>query len=213
MSGFQQNSSRIGSIQNESNTFKTRPVSRGRVGKYVPPQRNNNQSSIKRPVKVDMDNIDAFPAFNNQVAVVVVDSQAEQEDKINKVSDYLKICMKTKEDSSSQLEPGWMALKRCENTYNIVYSTDGRQYDSFDQYENEISKLREEEEEVQYYERVEKIALQNEQRFFDDYELHGENSIMYQEYCRHQRYLEEYPEDEDMDNDNGEDSGEDSGYD
>ena len=60
---------------------------------------------------------------------------------------------------------------------------------------------------------MEKIALQNEQRFFDDYELHGENSIMYQEYCRHQRYLEEYPEDEDMDNDNGEDSGEDSGYD
>tara|TARA_B110000285_G_scaffold222577_1_gene276944 strand:+ start:1519 stop:2157 length:639 start_codon:yes stop_codon:yes gene_type:complete len=212
MSGFQQNSSRTGSIQNESNKFKARPATRGKVGKYVPPQRNNKQGSIKRLVKVDMDNIDAFPAFNNQVAVVV-DSQSEQEDKKNTISDYLKTCMKTKEETSSQLDPGWMALKRCENTHNIVYSTDGRQYDSFDQYENELSKIHEEEEEVQYYERMERLALQNEQRLFDDYELYGENSIMYQEYCRHQRYLEEYPEDEDLDNDNGEDSGEDSGYD
>jgi hypothetical protein len=179
----------------------------------VPPHRKNKQDTIKKNKKLDINNTTEFPTFNNQ-NLIVSDTQIEPEDKKDNISDYLKICMKTKEDAlAGKLEPGWISLRRDKKTHKMMYSEDGKHYVSIDHYDSKIRKIHEEEEEEQYQEWIKEYHYRNEKRLWDDYELYGEESIMYQEYCRHQQYLEEYPDEDDIDNENMEDSGEDSGYD
>ena len=210
MSRFQQNQ-RENSFQNGSNSFRSQTNNREKKGKYVPPHRNN-KNSIKKIETLDLNNTEAFPVFNNN-EIVVPTNQLDRDDKKDNISDYLKKCVKTKEDSASKLDSGWMALKRDEKTKQIMYSENDRQYIPMDCYISKRHAIHEKEKEDEYYDKMEEFTIQHEKRLQDDYELYGEDSIIYQEYCRSQRYLEEYPEDDETENENGEDSGEDSGYD
>ena len=154
---------------------------------------NENRSFNVRATKPKEFNIneDSYPSISKEVIV----DEKEVADKVPEMSDYLKKCAKTKEQAEQKKsDEGWITIRCDKKTHKVTYSRDGKPYFPAEDYATRQDELREEE----YRDDMNQLLVNmNERRdkyIQEEYELFGDDSIAYQEHCRFQQYLIDYPE-------------------
>jgi hypothetical protein len=163
-----------------------------RRGSYKETRQFTARDTNPKPKEFNI-NEELFPSINKEVI--------ETEKKVvYEVSDYLKKCAKTKEDAEKiKSEEGWITIRYDKKTHKITYTRNGASFFPTEYYEERQKELREQE----YQADMEKLAINNIKRYDDlireEYELYGDDSIAYQEHCRFQQSLIDYPE---VDDDN-----------
>jgi len=202
MSSFKPTQTRFSSLKDDVNTF-SRPNNRDNRDNRYDTRRTSYKESRSftgrdtkpRPKEFNITK-DSYPSLSKEVTV----DENKVVDKVPEVSDYLKKCAKTKEAAEkSKSDEGWITIHCDKKTHKVTYTRNGESFSPIEDYAMRREKLREQE----YQADMEKLMINNIKRDDDlireEYELYGDDSIVYQEHCRFQQYLIDYP---DVDDDN-----------
>ena len=165
-------------------------------------QYNENRSfsarpRITKPKEFSM-NESLFPSINEPVIVSEKDVKQvpENDTDVPMISDYLQKCTKNKEAAvQAKLNIGWTSFRQDKQTNKVMYSNDDNNYFPIEDYISDQNDLREEEYKAELDETITNMWNRHYQNIQDDYDMYGEDSITYQEHCRFQQYLIDYPED------------------
>ena len=226
MSSFKPTTNRFSSLKDDMNTFSaSNPTNRdngasnqsfrqprenhdtrnngGRYDNRTRPYNENRSFSARprsaKPKDFNM-NDSLYPSIDNKVSVQENDVEQETDTDVPKISDYLQKCTRTKEAAAqAKLKNGWTEIRRDKKTNKVTYSDDGKQYFPIEDYISGQDELREQEYQEYVAEIVANMCNKHEQYIQDEYELYGEDSLVWQEHCRFQKYLIDYP---DVDEDN-----------
>ena len=229
MSSFKPTTNRFSSLKDDVNTFSpsnrdtnrdtngdtNRDTNRDRNSQsFRQPRENRDRSNNyrdnrivsqrPRPTKPKDFNLteSIYPSISTNVSV------QENDTDVPKISDYLQKCTKTKEEAAKvKSHIGWTELRRDKKTNNVTVSYNGTDYFPFEDYVSGQDELREQEYKEYVAETLANMCDKHDQYIQDEYELYGEDSLVWQEHCRFQQYLIDYP---DVDDDNlGENDGSD----
>ena len=225
MSSFKPTNNRFSSLNDDTNTFSApnhtnrdkgtsnqsfrQPrENRDNRERYDTRRRsyNENRSFNTRATKPKEFNItaDSYPSLST----VIIEDNKNVVDKVPEMSDYLKKCAETKEQAEQvKLNEGWITIHRDKKTRKITYSRDGIHHFPAEEYESIHDKLREEEYQSDLAELLVNMSDRRDKYIQEEYELFGDDSIAYQEHCRFQQSLIDYPEvdDENLIENNGSD--------
>ena len=202
MSSFKGNNDRFGSLKTEKNTFRSKTDNREKRNKY----KNEKQTPVPKPnrknIVKELDNKELFPSLDNKIIVPekeVTEKEVTEDTGKPKVSEYLKNCMNAEEKRNKITMVGWTEFRYDKHSHKTTVTRNGIKY-TMDEYREKCTQQnminQERENIIKTEETLNKICERNERQMYDDYEMYGEESMMWQEHCRYLKYLEEYPEDE-----------------
>ena len=198
MSSFKPTQNRFGSLKEDVNTF-SRPNNRGnrdnrdtRRGSYKENRSFTARDTKPKPKEFNMSD-ESYPSISKDVI--------ETENKVaDKVSDYLQKCAKTKEEAEkSKMEEGWITIHCDKKTHKVTYSRNNDSFSPTEEYAARQDEIREQEYQDDLKELLINATKRRDDLIREEYELFGDDSIAYQEHCRFQQYLIDYP---DVDDDN-----------
>jgi len=175
------------------NDYNSSNKNRYKIEKQLPPSKPNRQSIVK-----ELDNAKMFPSLDNKT--IVPEKIVSDDTDKPKVSEYLNKCMQVKEEYNNKITLlGWTEFRYDKQTNKTSITKNGNKY-TMEEYREKCiqTNIKEEEEEceIRNQEAISRLYERHENQLFDDYEMYGDDSIMWQEHRRFLKYLEEYPEDE-----------------
>ena len=203
MSNFKPND-RFSSLKEECNTFKS-SKNKNKKNRSRSNRKNHKKQEASydvrenKPVQnTDFQSNTIFPVLDNEP----IKETNDIEPLPLPVPNYLEHCKKIKEERENDLCIGFVSFRLNKKTRETTVITDGVKYNLKEYREKMYEKYLEEQEreaEIKIQESYIRMQQRYEKELWEEYEMYGESSIMWQEHCRYLKHLEEYPEEEEED--------------